>query len=392
MDFTSHFFRRTDFNLNESTRILIEKSGYYWFPRKGIPVILPIGKRLTDNIRRMCQDIFESNSFIELGFPAILHKDWVQKAKVLEQYGDSVVTLAEPMDGYMLAATSEELFIMCASQLVKSYKGLPLRLFKNADSFRYELRPQGILCSMQFSGIDGVWFSRSKQDARIDLKRIFEDTKVFFDKLQLPIALIEGSNKEFEVLYQCPEGEKTLEKSAICRLFGSQQIVNKEFDYSEKYSSLGMGYISKKVDFSNFFVTGADGKQFRPTMGTFGLGVQKIVHALFDHYQDNHGFAFPRGVRPFDICVIPFKSQQLEIAISLAKKLNTCSKEINVVVDDQFSLNMKKRMSLSDFHGIPLKLVLGPKEVAEESISIRPREGHEDKIGVEKLEQIFTRL
>jgi len=112
-----------------------------------------------------------------------------------------------------------------------------------------------------------------------------------------------------------------------------------------------------------------------------GFGIQRCFHATMEIYKDEHGINFPASIRPFDVSVIvmnPEDDNQMRKGVRCYDALIGTGKK--TVLDDRHGKTLKEKVELSDFYGIPVKLVIGRKEAQTDSVTIKQRENEEGKL------------
>jgi prolyl-tRNA synthetase len=97
-------------------------------------------------------------------------------------------------------------------------------------------------------------------------------------------------------------------------------------------------------------------------MGSYGIGVSRLVGALIEANFKNEVMKWPKSVSPYDIVIIPSISksnkQSLETAIKIYKELR--KQKIDVLLDD-VDENMSTKFKKHDLIGIPYQIIIGSK-------------------------------
>ncbi|GEB51677.1 MULTISPECIES: proline--tRNA ligase [Streptomyces] len=114
----------------------------------------------------------------------------------------------------------------------------------------------------------------------------------------------------------------------------------------------------KYADAFELDVLGQDGKPARVTMGSYGIGVSRIVAALAEQTADEQGLCWPREVAPADVHVVAAgKAQQTEAALEIAQRLGDAG--VRVVVDDRAGVSPGVKFTDAELLGVPTILVAG---------------------------------
>ncbi len=139
---------------------------------------------------------------------------------------------------------------------------------------------------------------------------------------------------------------------------------------------LGDNY-SKKL---NANVLGESGKSQILTMGCYGIGVSRVVAAAIEQNHDEKGIIWPRNLAPFEVIIIPvnFKNDDLK---NTCESLYTQLKEmgVEVILDDRQD-RLGGKLKDADLIGIPLQIIVGPKNLEEGKVEIKIRKTQESQM------------
>ncbi|GAA1801781.1 proline--tRNA ligase [Planosporangium flavigriseum] len=116
---------------------------------------------------------------------------------------------------------------------------------------------------------------------------------------------------------------------------------------------------------------GPDGQPVRVTMGSYGIGVSRVVAAIAEQHHDERGLSWPASVAPCRVHVVAAgKGEQAEAAQRLASEL--ASRGIDVLLDDRPGLSAGVRFADAELLGMPLVVVVG-RRLAEGYVEVRSR-------------------
>lgn len=149
--------------------------------------------------------------------------------------------------------------------------------------------------------------------------------------------------------------------------------------YSRKGNELGhifkLGHKytkSMKVTF-----LGQNGKPQEPTMGCYGIGVDRTLASIIESNCDEKGIIWPMSVAPFQVCIVPIKydGKMKEVADTIYEELK--SKGIEVLLDDR---NERPGVKFADMEliGIPLRITVGDKNLP--NVEFKPRTALESEL------------
>ncbi|MFC3999429.1 proline--tRNA ligase [Nocardiopsis sediminis] len=127
----------------------------------------------------------------------------------------------------------------------------------------------------------------------------------------------------------------------------------------------------KYADVFGLDALGPDGKPKRVTMGSYGVGVSRLVAAIVEQSHDDKGIVWPREVAPADVHVIGTgKGEQIEVALRIAGELE--ARGLRVLVDDRKGVSPGVKFTDAELLGIPTGLIVG-KGLAQGVVELRDR-------------------
>ena len=347
---------------------LIEKLGWFNFINQGLPIVNPIAKKINNQLEKIVRELSENQDFLEISLPRIYSNSIMEKSGKMDLFADEIITLGNGLEKYSLSATTEEIFIEYLKQDNISYRQLPTKLFKIQDAFRNVKRTKGIIKSIQFSGCDFMSLNQDIGDYLSSLNEFKLIMEEYFKLLNLKyIVDVSSDSTKIEYFFEDSEGEK----------LGSSSIIGIESKLKEtdKYSSLAMGYSVTPNKEQNLKFKDSNNNLINPVIGSFGVGLQKIFYAIVDQNRDELGINFPSPVRPFEFSIIPIDVNNDEV-MHFSEQMYTMikSRGINVYLDDRDKY-LSKKGSLSDFMGVPYKIIIGKNEVLINKPQIKSRGG-----------------
>jgi len=306
-----------------------------------------------------------------------------------------------------LGATHEEMITNIVRQFVNSYEDLPLYLYQIQTKFRKELRAKsGLLRGRELGMKDLYSFHASDED----LRKFYEIVKKSYLKIikacGLDAIVAEASGgaftqeytHEFQVLAQdgedtifyCEKGDfaqnKEISKSAAgqkCPKCGSALKQGKSIEVGNIFP-LGTRY-SKDM---NAYFLDKDGQRKLIVMGCYGLGVSRLIGSIVEVHHDEKGIIWPQSVAPFDVHLIQIQDKVKKQAEKLYENLQ--KENVEVLYDDRTDASAGQKLVEADLIGIPWRIVVSEKTLAEDSVEIKKRGG--EKVGLVKISQLKKAL
>ena len=411
----SKFFSPTLKNVPAEAEIishqLMIRAGLVKQSSAGIYSWLPIGLKVLKKIENIVREEQNKAGAVELLMPTIQSADlWVKSGRY-NDYGKEMLRIQDRGGREMLyGPTNEELITDIFKSFISSYKDLPKNLYHIQWKFRDEVRPRfGVMRGREFLMKDNYSFDLSKDDAKISYDKMFTAYIKTFLRLGLtPITLraetgpIGGDlSHEFQILAKT--GESTLYYDKALEKINPKSINPKELQsyyatvdnlYNEKECPISKDQlkISKGIEVGHIFYFGTkyseklgayvqnnEGKNIPVHMGSYGIGISRLVGAIIEAYHDKKGITWPLSVAPFSVSLINLMIDDKEcqnISEMIYEKLTTMSIE---VLFDERDCSIGKKLSDNDLIGIPFQIIIGKRDIKDNLVEIKNRLTDESK-------------
>ena len=371
----------------------------------GIYSWLPLGFKVMKKIEKI---IREEQNFIgaqEMLMPTIQSAEIWKESGRYEDYGEEMLRIKDRQGREMLyGPTNEELITDVFRTSVKSYKSLPQILYHIQWKFRDEIRPRfGVMRCKEFFMKDAYSFDLTDDDAKKSYNKMFFSYLKTFSKLGLkaiPMAAETGPiggdlSHEFIILAETGESQIFADKRIFeinldkydfsdSSLFKIRKdftdfyaVTDEKFDEKKfntevdkknqiKTKGIEVGHIfyfgDKYSKPMNCFIDDKSGKKISVKMGSYGIGVSRLVGATIEANYNNGIMKWPRPISPFDAVIIPNISKNNKDNLQKAKKIYQELKKQNIdVLLDDVEENMSNKFKKHDLIGIPLQIIIGSK-------------------------------
>ena len=371
----------------------------------GIYSWLPLGFKVMKKIEQIVREEQNKIGAQEMLMPTIQSADIWKESGRYDDYGEEMLRIKDRQGREMLyGPTNEELITEIFRSSVKSYKALPQMLYHIQWKFRDEVRPRfGVMRCREFFMKDAYSFDTDENSAKKSYNKMFFAYLNTFKRLDLqaiPMAADTGPiggdlSHEFVILAETGESKiyadkKIFEVNLNNFKFDDKSLEKMRKDFSSFYAVTDDKYkkdeFDKSVDKSNqiitkgievghifyfgdkyskplnCFVDTKDGKKDLVKMGSYGIGVSRLVGAIIEAKYNNEIMKWPKAVSPFDVVIIPSISKNNNENMVKAKKIYDELKKQNVDallddVDENMSIKFKKH----DLIGVPFQIILGSK-------------------------------
>ena len=393
---------------------LMLRAGMIQQSSAGIYSWLPLGKKVLDKIADIVREEQNRAGALEIMMPTIQPAELWQESGRYDDYGAEMLRIKDRHDRDMLyGPTNEEQVTDIFRAHVRSYKALPLNLYHIQWKFRDEVRPRfGIMRGREFLMKDAYSFDSDAAGARAAYNRMFVsylktfarmgltaipmeadtgpiggdmshefiilagtgESGVYFHKDWLDADLVTQVNYDedlqpvvdrFTSLYARADEKHDPETCPVAadELMSLRGIeVGHIFYFGEKYSA-AMGAS----------VTAPDGTNRPVHMGSYGIGVSRLVGGIIEASHDDRGIIWPRAVAPFDVAVVNLKAGD-ETCDSCAEDLYAKLQAAGAdpLYDDRDDRPGAKLAAI-DLIGIPWQIVVGPRGMAKGVVEVKNR-------------------
>ena len=413
---------------------LMLRAGMISQSSSGIYSWLPLGLRVLKKIENIVRDEQDAAGVNEILMPTIQPADLWKESGRYEDYGKEMLRINDRQDREMLyGPTNEEQVTDIFRRSIKSYKELPQLLYHIQWKFRDELRPRfGVMRGREFLMKDAYSFDLDKQQSEISYNKFFVCYLKTFQRLELkaiPMTAETGPiggdlSHEFIIISQTGESDIYFDSKLL-----EQENELQSINYSEDLSGLVNSYKSlyavsddkfnqdnfdnnvlkenqtrsKGIEVGHIFSFGTkysetmkanvlnnDGKQTTVFMGSYGIGISRLVGAIIESSNDDKGIIWPKSVSPYDIGLINLKQKDNDItAISNGVYENLLSVGFDVLYDDKND-NPGVKFSRMDLIGLPFQVIVGNKSKNDSILEVKNRKtGDISEVSIENITSFF---
>jgi prolyl-tRNA synthetase len=140
----------------------------------------------------------------------------------------------------------------------------------------------------------------------------------------------------------------------------------------------------------NAVVAGPGGEQVTVEMGSYGIGVSRLVGAVIEASHDDNGIVWPESVAPFKVALVNLKPDDGAVSGACTKLYDTLQAKGVAVLHDDRDLRPGAKFADMDLIGTPWQVIVGPKGLAAGKLEVKNR-----KTGVREelaADQILARF
>ncbi|HAE26819.1 MULTISPECIES: proline--tRNA ligase [Hyphomonas] len=382
----------------------------------GIYTWLPLGLRVLKKIEQIVRDEMNRAGAVELLMPTLQQADLWRESGRYDDYGKEMLRIQDRHDRDMLyGPTNEELITDVFRSYVKSYKQLPLNLYHQQWKFRDEVRPRfGVMRGREFLMKDAYSFDLTEDDARVSYRKMFcaylnafsrmgltavpmradtgpiggdlshefiiladtGESAVFCDKALLDMDP-PGLDLDFDADLTAEVEKRTQYYAATDEMHDEAAFAAIPEDRQVSARGIEVGHIfnfgTKYSKPMNAVVQGPDGQMVPVQMGSYGIGVSRLVGGIIEASHDDNGIVWPEGVAPFHVGLINMRvgDEGCDKACGdLYDQLEAAGIE---TLYDETDDRAGAKFARMDLIGLPWQLVIGPKGLEKGIVEVKNR-------------------
>ncbi len=401
----------------------------------GIYAWLPIGFRVLKKIEQIVREEQDKAGAIELLMPTMQSAELWRQSGRYDAYGPEMLRITDRHKREMLfGPTNEEMITDLFRGDVNSYRDLPRTLYHIQWKFRDEVRPRfGVMRGREFLMKDAYSFDLDEAGARnsyytqlLAYLRTFQRLGIQAVPMKAASGPI-GGDLSHEFIVLAPTGESEVFYDAAFEAidwnradldYGDEAGLHALFDQvSSTYAATdethdearwsqvpedrrrtGRGievghifYFGEKYSASmGLKVSGSDGNMVTPHMGSYGIGVSRLVGAIIEASHDDAGIIWPEAVAPWQVGLVTMRGDD-PASIAAADDLYTrlTAAGVETLYDDRDERGGVKLGSM-DLIGLPWQIILGPRGLAAGTVELKNRRSG-DKIEL-SIDAVVGRL
>jgi prolyl-tRNA synthetase len=378
----------------------------------GIYAWLPAGLRVLKNIERIVREEQDSCGAQELLMPTIQSADLWRESGRYDAYGKEMLRITDRHERELLfGPTNEEMITAIMRDATRSYRDLPQILYHIQWKFRDEVRPRfGVLRGREFLMKDAYSFDLDYAGALMSYKKMMLAYMRTFQRIgitAIPMRADTGQiggdlSHEFHIL--APTGESGVfydgafeAGNALTAGYSEDQLDAFYTANTTKYAATdekhdlaawaevpderkreGRGievgqifYFGRKYsEAMNYAVIGPDGAKVFPEMGSYGIGVSRLVGAIIEAKHDEAGIIWPDAIAPFKVAILNLRQGDAAtdgICETLHARFGAAC-----LYDDR-NERAGAKFAEADLLGHPWQMIVGPRGAAQGKVELKRR-------------------
>ena len=372
---------------------LLIRAGFVYKVMAGVYAYTPLGLRVLENIKGIVREEMNAIGGQELIMSSLQKRETWEETGRWDDEAVDVWFKSKLKDDTEVGFgwSHEEAIIEMVKKYLVSYKDLPINVYQFQAKLRNELRAKsGIMRGREFVMKDmySCSIDADQHDAFYDAtieayKRVFErlgigqDTYVTFAS--------GGAFTQFSHEFQtvCDAGEDVIYLHREKNIAVNEEVLDDDNlaklgikrDELEKVKSAEVGNIfnfgTEKSEDTNFTFTNAEGKKQHVYLGSYGIGVTRLMGVIVEKFADDKGMVWPENIAPAKVYLVRIGGDEaVKHADELYEELR--SHGVEVLYDDRDERPGAK-FADAELMGIPYRVTVSDRLIEADQYELTMR-------------------
>src|SRR3989338_10530386 len=348
-------------------------------PVKGFDVILPWGYAIWEIIQNSFDKKIKHHGVRNAYFPLVIPESLIKKEEEhfkgfkAEAFAITEAGGEKLDEKLFVRPTSETIMYHMFAMWIRSHKDLPLLINQWCNVARFDTKvTKPFLRGREFLWQEGHTAHETREDADQWLAKIVKMYKVIYEMLAItPLILVRPKSDTFAGADYSIVFDTLLQDGKVSQGPGSHMLgqhFSKPFDIK---------FLDK------------EGREKYVWQTSWGISTRQ-VGILIAHHGDDKGAVLPPDVAPVQVVIVPilFKGKETDV-MKKAEDVKERLKQMDIRVhldDREHSAGYK--FNEWELRGVPLRIEIGPKDIAADEVTAVSRLGQKDKIKMTELQEI----
>ena len=358
---------------------LLIRAGFVFKTMAGVYSYTPLGLRVLENIKQIVREEMNAIGSQELIMSTLQRKElWQETGRWSDELVD-VWFKSTLQDGTDVGFgwTHEEPIVELLRSYLKSYKDLPISVYQFQNKLRNELRAKsGIMRGREFIMKDMYSVHAAKEDLDAYYDQVIEAYKRCYDRFGIGndtyVTFASGGaftkfSHEFQTI--CEAGEDYIYLHRGKNIAVNEEVLDdavKELGIKrnelEKVKTAEVGNIfnfgTQKSEEMNLVFTGSDGVQHYAYMGSYGIGITRVMGVIVEKFADEKGLIWPENIAPARVYLVQIGEKSRTAADELYEALGVQGVE---VLYDERDERPGVKFADAELMGIPLRVTVSDR-------------------------------
>jgi len=342
------------------------------FPVKGFSVYMENGTFILRALQRMLEEELARTGHIEMLFPLVTTDELFSKEAEHIKGFMSEVFIIDKAGGkelerkLIIRPTSETIIYPMFRLWVRSHADLPLKVHQSVNVYRHETKATRPLFRVrEIPWNEAHTIHATASEAEEQVREAIEIYRKVLNKVGVAYLLLKRPD---------------FDKFAGARYSIAFDAWNPDGRVNQVGTVHNLGKNFAKVFEIEF--EQRDGRRDNPHQLCYGFGYSRVIAAVIAQHGDDHGCVFPSTIAPVQVVIVPiyFKGQEYSILEYCRRVLERLGNNIRVRLDDRDDVTPGEKYYYWEMLGAPVRLEIGPREVAEGRVTVFRRDTMEKRV------------
>lgn len=395
---------------------LLIRAGYVYKEMAGVYAYLPLGIRVVEKIKKIVREEMDAIGGQELIMTSLQRKELWEKTNRWDSEQVDVWFKSKLKNGADIgfAWSHEEQITDMMRYYIAGFRDLPIAVYQFQTKMRNELRAKsGIMRGREFVMKDLYSYSRNEKEHNDFYRSVIDAYLRVFARVGLGddtfLTFASGGSftqfsHEFQtitdagedIVYLHREKKLGINEEVLTDAVLQQLEVGREELERVKTSEVGniFSFGGTKCEQLGLFFTDEQGRKSPVTLGSYGIGITRLMGVIVEKFSDEQGLVWPESVAPYTVHLLALCGNNTESdaaekeAEEVYERLRAAG--VEVLFDDR-QTSAGSKFAESDVLGLPYRVVVSARSLESGGVEVKKRTEREGKImSVEALLALFS--
>lgn len=333
------------------------------FPVKGFLIYMENGAHILDEIKRLLENELEKTGHKKMYFPLVTNEELFGKeAEHIKGFSKEVFMIDQGPgeQKLIIRPTSETIIYPMLKLWIRSHADLPLKVYQSVNVYRCETKATRALYRVrEIPWNEAHTAHETPSEAERQVKEAVEIYQNVLRELGISYLILKRPDFDkfagavYSIALDAWNPDGKVNQVATIHNLGRNFAKAYEIEFEKK-----------------------DGGRGIPYQTCYGFGFSRVLAAVIAQHGDDHGLVLPPIIAPTQIVIIPipFKGQEKQIHEYAVRVKDMLSPRWRTVLDDREDVTPGEKFYQWELLGVPVRIEIGPKEVAESSVTVARRD------------------
>ncbi len=333
------------------------------FPVKGFSVYMDNGAFMLDKIRELLETELERTGHKKMYFPLVTSEElFGREAEHIKGFSKEVFVIDQGPgeQKLIIRPTSETIMYPMFKLWIRSHADLPLKIYQSVNVYRRETKATRALYRVrEIPWNEGHTVHETPREAENQVREALEIYQSVLKKLGIGCMVFKRPDFDkfagavYSLAFDAWNPDGKVNQVATIHNLGRNFAKAYEIEFEKKDGSRGVAYQT-----------------------CYGFGFSRVLAAVIAQHGDDRGLVLPPVIAPIQVVIIPipFKGQERQIYEYASKIREMLSAKWRTALDDREDITPGEKFYHWEMLGAPIRIEVGPREVAESSATVARRD------------------